>query len=135
MPGSSTRVESPFASSICLKLQVIQFHLISLYLYNNAGITYFPITHSIHILQPLNLPSDYRFSFCLAFFFKKIDHNFIVWALLFLGKPSKFSKSESLVGFQFLEELAAKDKVTFFRGFQFLHKKLKSDIFNNKKSL
>ena len=51
--------------------------------------------------------------------------------LLLLGRdenPSKFSKSKIPVGFPFLEEVAVKEGVTFFRGFQFLHEKLKSEI-------
>ena len=30
----------------------------------------FPTTHSIHTLQTINIPSDYRFTFCLAIFLK-----------------------------------------------------------------
>ena len=47
---------------------------------------------------------------------------------------TKFSKSESSVGFQFLEGIAAKEGVTFLVEQQFLHK-LKSEIFNDKNSL
>ena len=53
--------------------------------------------------------------------------------------PTKFSKSESSVGFQFFEDVATKKGVTFSgKGggrVQFLHKKLKSEIFKDKKSL
>ena len=48
--------------------------------------------------------------------------------------PTKFSKRGSLTKSQFLEGIAKKEGVTFFRGLQFLHKnKLKLEIFNNKK--
>ena len=53
--------------------------------------------------------------------------------------PTKFSKSESSVGFQFFEDVATKKGVTFSgKGggrVHFLHKKLKSEIFKDKKSL
>ena len=52
---------------------------------------------------------------------------------------TKFSKTGAgLAGSQFLEGVAGKEGVTFLRGgVQFLHKKnkLKSEIFNDKKSL
>ena len=48
--------------------------------------------------------------------------------------PTKFSISESSVEFQFIEGFTAKEEVTFFVGWQFLHK-LKSEIFNDKTSL
>ena len=47
--------------------------------------------------------------------------------------PTEYSKSKSSVGFQFLEAVAAKKWVTCFEGLNFLHKKLKSEIFSDKK--
>ena len=47
--------------------------------------------------------------------------------------PTEFSKSKSSVGCQFLEAVAAKKWLTFFEGLNFLHKQLKSEIFNDKK--
>ena len=52
--------------------------------------------------------------------------------------PTKFSKrgGGGLVGPQLLERVAGKERMTFFMGaMQFSLKKLKSEIFNNKKSL
>ena len=51
--------------------------------------------------------------------------------------PTKFSKQWGLTESQSLEGVAGKERVTFFKGgaVQFLQKKLKLDIFNNKKSL
>ena len=47
-----------------------------------------------------------------------------------------FQKGGGLTGPQLLEGVAGKEGVTFFRGLQFSHKnKLKSEIFNDKKSL
>ena len=67
MPGSSTVAEGPSAGSIRRKHQAKQVPLVSLHLYNNAATIYFfPITHSIHPIQPINIPSDYCYSFCLA---------------------------------------------------------------------
>ena len=67
MPGSSTVAEGPSAGSIRRKHQAKQVPLVSLHLCNNAATIYFfPITHSIHPLQPINIPSDYCYSFCLA---------------------------------------------------------------------
>ena len=48
--------------------------ILSLYVCISLYILYFPINHSIHPLQPINIPSEYRFSFCLANLFK-VDHN------------------------------------------------------------
>ena len=77
----------------------------------------FSITHSIHTLQPINIPSDYRFSFCLAIFKKLIIISLCEPPFL-LGRaelPTKFSKSESLVGFQFLEEGCCERGVDLFQ--------------------
>ena len=51
--------------------------------------------------------------------------------------PTKFSKRGGLTGPQLLEGVAGKEGVTLIRrGLQFSHKnKLKSEIFNDKKSL
>ena len=50
--------------------------------------------------------------------------------------PTKFSKRGGLVGPQLLERVAGKEEMTFFTGaMQLSHKKLKSERFNNKKSL
>ena len=51
--------------------------------------------------------------------------------------PTKFSKRGDLKGSQFLNEIAGIEGGDFFQGLlQFLHKKcLKSEIFNDKKSL
>ena len=50
--------------------------------------------------------------------------------------PTKFSKKWGLVGPELLERVGGKEGITFFTGaMQFSHKKLKSEIFNNKKSL
>ena len=51
--------------------------------------------------------------------------------------PTKFSKRGGLVGPQLLERVAGKEGMTFFMGDDavFTHKKLKCEIFNNKKSL
>ena len=46
--------------------------------------------------------------------------------------PTKFSKSSSPVGFQFLEGVAAKEEVTFLGGLLYSHKKRKSEIFNDR---
>ena len=65
----------------------------------------FPITHSIHTLDRINILSDYRFSFCFATLWK-IDHNTRVWTsphflLRRVETPTKFSKSENSAGLQF----------------------------------
>ena len=47
--------------------------------------------------------------------------------------PTKFSKSESLAGFQFIEGGCCKRGGDLFQGLQFLQKyRLKSEIFNDK---
>ena len=78
----------------------------------------FSITHSIHTLQPINIPCDYRFSFCFRIFLKLIiiskcePHSLLGRA----EPPTKFSKSESLVGFHFLEEVCCKSGGDLFKG-------------------
>ena len=53
-----------------------------------------------------------------------------------LNFQPNFQKGGGLVGPQLLERVAGKEGMTFFMGvMQFSHKKLKSEIFNNKKSL
>ena len=97
----------------------------------------FPITHSIHTIQLINILSDYRLSYCLAIFFKKIDHKIILSTPPFLlGRvepPTTFSKSESSKGFQFKEGVAAKEWATFFKVCSsYIKNKLKYEIFNDK---
>ena len=49
--------------------------------------------------------------------------------------PTKFSKRGGLTGPQLLEGVAGKEGVTFFRGVAiFTQQKIKSEIFNDKKS-
>ena len=67
MPDSSTAADSPFAGSIRPKRLYIFITMQQKFI--------FPNNHSIHTLQPINIPSDYRFSFCLANLFK-VDHNY-----------------------------------------------------------
>ena len=53
------------------------------------------------------------------------------------GGGGKWTKRGGLIGSQFLERIAEKEKVTFFRegGYSFYIKKINSEIFNEKKSL
>ena len=55
-------------------------------------------------------------------------HHIVCTPLFFSGRgvepPTKFSKRGGSTGSQFLEGVAGKEQVTFFRGLQFLHKKL-----------
>ena len=67
MPDSSTAADSPFAGSIRPKRLYIFITMQQKFI--------FPNNHSIHTLHPINIPSDYRFSFCLANLFK-VDHNY-----------------------------------------------------------
>ena len=67
MPDSSTAADSPFAGSIRPKRLYILITMQQKFI--------FPNNHSIHTLQPINIPSDYRFSFCLANLFK-VNHNY-----------------------------------------------------------
>ena len=67
MPDSSTAADSPFAGSIRPKRLYIFITMQQKFI--------FPNNHSIHTLQPINIPSDYRFSFCLANLFK-VNHNY-----------------------------------------------------------
>ena len=67
MPDSSTAADSPFAGSIRPKRLYIFITMQQKFI--------FPNNHSIHTLQPINTPSDYRFSFCLANLFK-VNHNY-----------------------------------------------------------
>ena len=89
MPDSSTAADSPFAGSIRPKRLYIFITMQQKFI--------FPNNHSIHTLQPINIPSDYRFSFCLANLFK-VDHNYrSVNPPFLLGRvepPLKFSKKE-----------------------------------------
>ena len=95
----------------------------------------FSITHSMHTLQPINIPSDVRFNFCFAFFLKLIIISYCEPSFI-LGRaepPIKLSKSKSLVIFQSLEEGCCKRGSAFYRASSFYRKKLKSELFNDKK--
>ena len=132
MPGSSTAADSPFASFIRPKHQTRPVLPISLYLCNNAATIYFH--HHSQYTYSVYVPSDCRFSFCLAIFLKLTIISLREPPFL-LGRvelPNKFSKSESSVGFQFLEGVTVQEGVTLFVGWQFLHK-LKSEIVNEKR--
>ena len=53
-----------------------------------------------------------------------------------VGTPTKFSEKGGLIGSQFLEGVAGKEKLTFFKGgcsFS-INNQLKSDIFNDKRA-
>ena len=68
IPGSSATADSPFAGSIHPKCDPRQVLLISLHLQNDAAKIYFS-HYSQYTFSPaniLNIPLDYRFSFCLA---------------------------------------------------------------------
>lgn len=54
-------------------------YTLSLYICITMQQQFFPITHSMHPLQPINIPSDYRFSFCFRNL-SKAAHDTIVWA-------------------------------------------------------
>ena len=126
--------ENPLASSIRLKRRARKVHVISLYLYNNAGTIY--ISYHTQYTYPQYTYPRLQVQFLFGILFK-IDCNLVCPPPFLLGRveiPTKFSKSQRLVGFQFLEEIAMNEGVIFFRVVAVFTKSLQTKTLSGFKS-